>query len=342
MRVLVRLSACIVVVICGCNDSSGGSQPPSIASTQQNVCDQVAAVACYNWYRCCSEGEIERNLGVTDPRTGAQCLEDVNRMCLRKLAGVNYSSEQGRVTFENTRMDSCLKALLVPEESCTTVDQMLPWASACMEAAWVGMVGVGGECTYSYECADETVNYCAPNRTCTPRPTAGQPCDTGCATGLYCNLGKCAAQLGVGGPCTVSTQCVKDLFCDLSQPAPVCTPLRQPGEACVGNDSCKYKSCLPGTCAGTATACYLNSQCYGRCANNGANCTIDAQCGVGHCSIATTMLCNYPTDCSTAQGTCVFPYTCMPPTCQGNVVCADVTMQIDYCTDTLSSLPLPH
>ena len=50
---------------------------PSINATQDNACDQVAEVGCYDMFRCCSEGEREKFLGVTDPRSEAECRDDL-------------------------------------------------------------------------------------------------------------------------------------------------------------------------------------------------------------------------------------------------------------------------
>src|SRR5437773_3819016 len=107
MRV-VMLTWCVALVACGGSDSSAPEHtPPSILSNQDNVCEQVAEVACYNWYECCSEGEIERLLGVTDPRTEDQCHSDVKRLCARELTNVEFSITNSRVTFDSQIMDTC-------------------------------------------------------------------------------------------------------------------------------------------------------------------------------------------------------------------------------------------
>jgi len=336
----MRLTLGMIVVVTACGGDGGG--PPSINANKDNACSQIAAVACYNMYTCCSEGEIEDRLGVTDPRTEAQCNDDLTRLCERDIASYTFSIANGRVTFDGKTLDDCLKALIAPADTCATIASVLPWADACMDSAWVGAVADGGTCDYPYECASLD-SYCAPNRTCTAKPTQGQPCiSAGCATGLYCSsMGTCQPQAGENQPCTTTGQCLKDLFCDFSATMPVCTALRDGGQPCTGNQTCKSSQCVPGTCAITGNSCYTNSNCYMHCANSTSYCTQDSSCGTGMCSMTATY-CTVPTDCTGVGNTCVFPIKCVTGTCQGNPVCADAHLTVDYCDAALSSLPVPH
>ena len=124
---------------CGGEDNA----KPSVSTNKTNVCDQIAAVACYDMYQCCSEGEIERDLGVTDPRTEDQCKTDLSKLCERRLADAEASLAAGRVQFDASVMNDCLKALLLPGNQCATVAEMAPWTAACMDTAWVGQVAPG-------------------------------------------------------------------------------------------------------------------------------------------------------------------------------------------------------
>src|SRR5579871_3329720 len=126
---------------------------PSVSTNQSNVCDQLAAVACYDLYQCCAESQIERFLGVQDPRTEDQCKDDLRRACEQRVGIVNASIAAGRAKFDSGVMDGCLKALIAPDNTCSTVDMMLPWTMACMSSAWVGTVAVGGMCLQPFECA---------------------------------------------------------------------------------------------------------------------------------------------------------------------------------------------
>ena len=53
-----------------------GSDGLSIDANSSNFCGQIAEVACHNLYQCCTEGEIEGYLNVSDPRTQAPFMDD--------------------------------------------------------------------------------------------------------------------------------------------------------------------------------------------------------------------------------------------------------------------------
>jgi hypothetical protein len=338
MRASLVVAVCFVVG-CGGQSSNDSNPVPTVASTSDNVCEQIADVACYDMYLCCSNGEIQRLLGITDPEPIDQCKTDVVKLCDRKLTGLTFSLANNRVTFDSAIMDTCLKALIAPDGTCGTVDTSLPWTAACKMSAWVGAVADGGQCKFDYECA--TDSYCTPGEICKARPGLGQPCDTGCASGLYCNLGMCAQQIGVDGPCTATSQCAKDLYCDTGIVPSACKALHGPGEVCDGAASCKSGPCLPGTCMGSTQACYTSANCTKRCSQNPVMaCAMDGDCGAGHCSITTTQSCTFPTDCTVAQGTCLYPNKCNPVTCTGNVVCDAPEVTVDYCTNALLDIPI--
>jgi len=336
MRASLGLGVLAVLAV-GCGGDDSGK--PAVSTNQDNVCDQVAAVACYDLYQCCSEGEIEKDLGVTDPRTEDQCREDVSRICARNFARFEASLAAKRVTFTASAMNACLTALLPADSECATVDSMVPWTAPCMESVWTGAVAEGGMCFYGFECAGSPdTSYCAPNQTCKALPTAGQPCSLqGCAAGNYCASTICAPLLGVGGLCASNTQCAKDLFCDLGGSGS-CQPLRQGGEACTSNSGCASAQCLPGTCTGTNQSCYTSANCNGTCTTGpllGSFCSVDTNCQ-SHCSVTTTQSCVTSTTCPATE-TCV-PYTCTHPTCSGDIVCASRQLTVDYCTGPASVL----
>jgi hypothetical protein len=341
MRVTLGLALTCLVVACGSDNG-----PPSISTSKDNVCDQIAAVACYDMYQCCSEGEIERDLQVGDPRTEDQCRDDVLKRCERLIAPINASLKAGRVTFNSGNMNTCLKSLIAPSNECATVSDKLPWTDACMMTAWVGAVAVGGQCYYTYECAGDGTAYCAPNETCTALPTDGQPCSAqGCAQGFFCNFqnDQCRALLGNGGTCTANNQCMKGLFCDFQTGAGTCQPLHNGGEACTSSASCVSNQCLPGMCMRSAGTCYTDLNCGRYCSAGplmGQFCNVDSQCE-GHCSTTTTQICTSNLSCP--QGppaeTCVFN-TCVSDTCVGDIVCANAQITVDYCTGAVGALPL--
>lgn len=327
--------ALLIVVGCG-----GGGGKPQVNANKDNVCGQIADVACYNLYQCCSESQIESYLRVTDPRTEDQCRSDVTRLCEQRVGIVDASIKAGRVTFDGKIMNSCLSALTLPDNACSTVSSTLPWTAACMTTAWVGAVANGGMCSYRYECADAN-SYCAANQTCTALPTDGMACSVaGCASGTFCTGGTCRALLGAGAQCNSTAQCMKGMYCN-NAATRVCATLQGPGQPCTGNQSCQSNQCLPGVCSGTTNTCFANTDCGGHCSNNAnAFCTVDGNCGNGTCSVGGAT-CNSPAQCVGIGNTCVFPNTCVLSSCVGDVVCADTQIKVDYCTGAVGALPAP-
>jgi len=315
-----------------------GSDTISIDTNADNVCSEIAEVACHNLYQCCAEGEIENFLNVNEPRTEVQCRGDVAKICERDIARRDFSILSGRSTFDATIMNGCLDALVAPSNECAAVADALPWAEACMNDAWVGQVADGQECFEPFECASVD-SFCAPTQRCTALPGLGQQCVGQCASGLFCN-GTCQQQLGAGGPCTSSIQCQTDLFCDFNATTPVCTARGDGGDACTSSQACKSNQCVPGTCAGTQNSCFTDANCNGRCADDNSFCSTDSNCAIGACSITTTTNCSVDGQCPLGE-TCVFPVQCLPGDCIGDPVCTANQIVIDYCTGALQDLPFP-
>ncbi|HWU87006.1 MAG TPA: hypothetical protein VN253_07015 [Kofleriaceae bacterium] len=317
-----------------------GGDGLDISTSASNVCSEVAKVACHNLYQCCSEGEIERFLNVSDPRTEPQCQEDVRRQCERSIVRFDAAIDGKRVRFDSSTMNHCLEALVAPSDTCATVDSVLPWTEACMNNAWVGLVADGSQCFAGFECASGD-SVCASSQTCTPKPTAGQPCGAlGCASGSFCQAGMCRAQLGEGQQCASQIQCLNGLFCDFTAAAPVCAAVHDGGLPCTSNNACKSNQCIPGTCSGSTQSCFTNGNCASRCANNNNTCFQDRDCAPGQCSLTATA-CTIPTDCIGAGNTCVFPVRCNPGTCVGTPVCSEPQVVADYCQAALNDLPVP-
>jgi hypothetical protein len=330
----------VFIVLAGC-----GSNGLDIDTTQDNVCDEIAEVACFDMYQCCSEGEIERILGVSDPRSEADCQSDLRTRCKRETADLDFSIKNKHAKFDSKIMNDCLKKFVAPENTCVTVDAMKPWAMACMTSAWTGTVSPGGACDFGYECA--TDSFCASNRACTALPTENMSCALqGCARGLFCDTAAatgpvCRALLGAGVACTSTLQCQKDLFCDTAAPVGMrnCTPLHANGETCSGSSTCSSTLCLTGTCEVTGFSCFADSSCGGHCSNDATiSCAVDSTCGNGTCSIGGAA-CSPALPCTGAGNMCVFPNKCNFNKCMGNV-CADQHLTIDYCTSALGDLPV--
>jgi hypothetical protein len=337
-RIVCAIALNTLVLIGGCGGDDEGSRP-SVSTSEDTVCDAVAEVACFNMFQCCSEGEIESALNVSDPRSESECRDDVRAICERQKATIDFSVKNNRVTFDAGTMNACLQAFVAPDGTCATIAAMLPWAEPCLESAWTGTVATGGQCDFQIECAQD--NVCSSSRVCTALPGENMPCaNQACASGLYCSAGTCLPQVAEGSTCTSSVQCQRGFFCDTTGSAPTrtCTKLRAIGEKCSGTATCEPGStCLPGTCAGSSLTCTSALSCSPHCADDNSFCVDDSTCSVGTCS-GTTTTCFSTAGCI-SPATCVFPVKCLPAECVGDVVCAEQHLSVDYCSAALSSLP---
>jgi len=330
----MRARLLAIVFLLGC-----GGSGVDINSNQDNVCDQVADVACHNLYQCCAEGEIEKFLAVSDPRTEDECRVDVSRRCTRSIAALDFGISQKHLKFDAKTMNECLDALVAPSDTCATIESALPWTDACMTSAWIGLVDNGAACLTTAECASKD-SFCGAGQTCIALPGDGQPCSAfGCASGTFCSAGTCRAQGGPGAACTSSIQCVKGLFCDVAAAPAACAPLRAPGEACTSSAACTSNHCNPGTCSDSSANCFSSNDCLGRCPVTGFTCTNDGNCGAGTCMTGGAT-CFTPTGCGVGN-TCIFPVACNHPTCAGDIVCGESHVTVDYCQGALNDLPVP-
>lgn len=331
-----------IAVLAVCLYACGDDGAPEVDVTEDNICAEVAEVACFNLYSCCSEGEIESALGVSEPRTELQCRDDIEKRCDRNIARFVDSLVNNRAQFQGPIFAACLEALIAPSDTCSFVGNEAPWAMPCEENPFVGSVADGGECFETFEC-QEGVSFCAPDRQCKPFAQVGQSClAVPCAEGLACTgpNSTCMARGGVGTMCFSDTQCQEELFCDTTLPIPSCQPLRGIGERCTSGDACESGECLPGTCSIAGTTCYTDANCTGRCADDLSSCSSDPVCNLngGRCSITTTQQCFSVTGGCPLGETCNFPVRCLPQTCTGDVVCAEAHVVHDYCT-SIGQLP---
>jgi hypothetical protein len=351
MRTAIALGAFVALV--GCDNKS-----PDVSTTQDNICDQVAQVACFDYFQCCSEGEIETFLNLKDPPTQTQCEDDTRTRCERDRAAVNLSIKNKRVAFDAKSMNTCLESFVAPSGTCSMIAGKAPWIDACMDAGFVGTVEAGGACDFGYECVKDTV--CSGSRICTAHVSAGMPCivinngtgpTSNCASGLYCPgiaMPTCQPKLAQGAVCKNDVDCMDGLFCD-SQDTQTCTTRPAVGQACSQNplppagNTCGENTCLPGTCADTGIGCAGKLSCQGHCSNAPTTtCSADFTCNqsVGACS-GTATPCTSGSECPVGSA-CVFPNKCMHPECTG-AVCAEPHVTIDFCQDAteIPSFALP-
>jgi hypothetical protein len=335
MRTAIALGA--FVALLGCDNKS-----PDVSTTQDNICDQVAQVACFDYFQCCSEGEIETFLNLKDPPTQTQCEDDTRTRCERTRAAIDFSIENKRVKFDAKSMNACLQAFVAPDGTCAKLSDMLPWTQACMDAGFSGIVEAGSACDFDYECVKDA--FCDGSRNCKALLTTGMPCLTTaqCASDLFCAPGAapiCQPKLAKGATCTTATLCAEGLYCD-TQDTQTCVAFGDIGQACSGDATCTSETCLSGSCTDTGALCGSKFECSGRCSNAATTtCSADSTCNIGINGVCsgTVTACASQFNCP-AGSACVFPNKCMHTECTG-AVCAEQHVVVDYCQGVHGSLP---
>src|SRR3954470_15477406 len=146
------MRACFGLAVVAALLAACGDDGVTIDTSEGNVCAQVADVACHNLYACCTEGEIESFLHVSERQTQDQCRADVEVSCDREIARLQDSFDKKRVKFDSNLMNNCLAAIVAPNDTCAEVLPKVPWAEVCMQSAWVGTVLADGDCLYDLEC----------------------------------------------------------------------------------------------------------------------------------------------------------------------------------------------
>ena len=307
-------AAFVLCLAIGCGDND----QITIATSADNLCQQIAEVACHDMFACCTESQIEQTLGVTNPRTELECRGDFARQCRRTIAPYAIAVADHRVAFDGKVMDTCLRELVAPDGVCISVEAELPWKLACMESAWVGEVATGGSCHFAFECAGHD-SVCAPNETCRELPGAFQACSPvlPCASNFYCGADRfCHPDSPSGSPCALDSQCLKGLYCEVHEGLPFCAPLHGKGEPCNGSNSCTSQLCLTSTCTVSQNPCFVDTDCSfaSFCTGTHTPCNQDIQCAPG---------------------------TCVPDACVGTATCGEDQIVVDYCATALANLPIP-
>jgi hypothetical protein len=336
----VAISGLLLVYLAGCG--SGKSTPPIVKVDEKNLfCTEVAAVLCYNMFKCCTGAIIEKTLGLEITTTEEACRRDVTLICQEKNYQVLNAISKGTVKVSGDLATTCLKSYLVEGDRCFVYSSQAPWTEPCKETIFEGLVAVGESCDSSIECMKDS--YCAPDKKCKAYGQEGSPCGGQmCAEGLYCNptTMKCASLLGENQTCSLDTQCAKDLFCDMKVTTPkvttTCRRQVEVGSPCTKDKECLSTYCIPGICSGTMKSCYVKEDCGGKCETTLSSCQHDRDCGQGRCS-QSGYSCSDDTSCYNPPGdTCVFPRKCELSVCEGNPVCGERFSLLDYCEKPLS------
>lgn len=326
----------VAVLLVGCQDGL------EVSASEDSFCSELAEVACHNLYQCCTESDIEEDLGVSEPRTEAQCREDKTRRCEVSTARYRDSLAKNRVQFNPEAYNACLEAVLAPDDTCSTYVDKLPWTEPCDVSAWTGLIPMAGSCFFDHDCAGYPKSAeCGSDQKCVTLPIGGFPCVNGnCAEDFFCGTGQiCQARLAEGTPCDGSDECQDNLYCDFAaMPDPVCAGRKPAGTACTSNNGCISAQCIPGECALTGATCYSDAGCSSRCAGSSfQTCTFDYQCNTsGRCNTVTSQTCGGSTadaDCValSAGTTCIFNVSCVPDDCIGDPVCTAPLFLADYC-----------
>lgn len=326
----VRVSVVAAVFAAGlaaCPETEQGR--PVVESTPDNFCGEVAKVACYNMFRCCTGAQIEGLLGLTQSITEQDCRRDVKLLCLDDTANIRDSMSKGRARLNAGALNLCLEAMLAPEGVCFQHRPDIPWSDICDQPAVSGLVAPGQNCLYDYECFENS--YCAPDRTCRAFPQINEPCPGSvCAEGLYCDWSQvtCQPRKGANQPCDMSMECSEQLYCHVSATGGTCQAKKQVGVQCGGDYECDSDYCIPGLCDDNS-ACYGDDDCTGTCQGSQDTCWTDGDCP-GTCS-GSADACYYDYDCT--SNLCIHEQ-CLG-VCHGMPVCGDYYTVVDYCPSSV-------
>ncbi|MBN2498032.1 MAG: hypothetical protein JXR96_25800 [Deltaproteobacteria bacterium] len=339
--------------------SSGGDdedrlERPAPEVSGDNYCAELAKVACYNMFQCCTGAQIESYLGVTISTDERSCRRDVELLCEQRSAVYEYAVEQGTVSLSVEQAQSCLDSLLAPEEQCFAFLAEAPW-SGCSASPFEGQVSSGGDCLYTFECAN---GFCGPDRKCQALPQLGEECPTGvCASSLFCNptTGLCTPRKDRDDDCQYSSECEAGLFCNFTPDGATCEPLRNVGQECSSDAQCESGFCVPGLCD-DGSECFQDSDCPGICETSGTACRRSSDCP-GLCQVSAEscstrwecpelyQLCDNGS-CVISQESCIdhedcpeFLEICANEACLGGCqsrpVCGESLAVVDYCSDAV-------
>jgi len=307
---------------------------PDVGVSESNLCSVIADVACYNMFRCCTGAQIEDALGLTQSTTVSECRRDVKLTCEDQLTPVFWSVDRGATVINTAMYENCLEAMTAPKEGCFLHQTDYPWQTLCDQTMFQGVLAVGLQCFYDHECQPN--HYCGSDAKCRALPTVGQPCPQFlCATGLFCSWssGDCEALRAAGAACDTDSECQAGLFCGASGTNYTCQVQKMLGVGCESDWECSTGYCIPGVCA-NGDPCYTDSQCGGFCSASGNSCYDDYDCD-RYCQLA-GYYCSSDLDCPDPGDSCP-PNTC-EGSCNGQPVCGEQYLVVDYCEDTIAAL----
>lgn len=307
---------------------------PDIDVSESNLCSVIADVACYNMFRCCTGAQIEGALGLTQSTTVDECRRDVKLTCQDTLTPVFWSVARGATVINTNQYKNCLTAMTAPEAGCFLHQTEPPWRLQCDQVMFQGLLAVGLQCFYDHECQPN--HFCGSDAICRALPSAGQPCPQyQCAASLFCSWdsGNCEALRTVGGACNTDSECQEGLYCGVGGTGSTCQARKALGVGCESDWECSSSYCIPGTCS-NGDPCYADSQCGGTCSADGYSCYDDLDCSRS-CNL-TGYYCTTDLDCPDPGDSC--PVNTCEGGCNGQPVCGEQYLVVDYCEDTIYDL----
>lgn len=320
------------------NDSPLGELPPT------ELCGKLVAALCAKRAEC----------GCFVAGASSLCLAYETARCEQELAGRTMAESQ---EYDASAASQCVDQIAtLGDEACTSTpdwpticsdvftgrgpagaacsnDEQCLEELGCIERRCTALPNEGQACDTTGRCSGDLRCY---DGVCEQALPAGSSCELTlqCATGLYCNPSQvCAARLGEGDECGDadggskqaaseggdSSGCAEGLYCDYSEPTPVCLAVLTEGGTCTSSSACRRDfycgaggACVPVRPAGDPCG-------YSR------ECAAEHYCGVACVALSGTGPCDLTGRCL-PESFCEQDGMCHPriadgATCQGSYQC---------------------
>ncbi len=279
LRVLVAVvfvSAPIVAIGCGGEVDDGSATGPV---TIEDLCDQMAAIACDRPDRCCDQAGHDYDVAACKRGETAECKTAVAKLT---AAGATYDASAA---------SRCLDALRAASTGCGRNEPEGDAVEAACGGVFVGKTALGDKCSEDVACAPVAGRQvdCASageERRCTLRSRVGEACGNtssgvvecerglackteggagvcveraqkgescegvSCAGGLACDFDSrtCVEPPAIGGACTIT--CATGAYCSSG----TCVSQKALGESCGSSTECATRICSGGKCVDNAYA----------------------------------------------------------------------------------------
>ncbi len=296
-------TAALLVLVAGCGGSDNGGANdmalPTVGSPEA-FCNDVVGALTAKVQGCCSTADQQ----TSEYALTYAFIQAFGTLCSSRLAAAVAA---GRIDYNDDNARACL-ALVEGQlgGACGSLSGTLGMMKVTCAAVTTGKQGAGQPCRGDVECQEglTCVGFTDQSDGACQQPGGvGAACGHGfpdgggavitftypwgnhpaCASGNWCDSGKCASQVGSGGNCFDDAQCQSGLTCHdgtCGTAGPAGT-----GGACQGDDDCQSGLfCATNVCAAkqvAGTMCSSGSQCLGRCArpDGGGQGTCAAFCG---------------------------------------------------------------